>query len=165
VDEVYDQEDPYREYGQRKQDVKYYRRLIGIRIYLTFDLFIPYQGKDPHQGAKTNQEYAENRRVPGCRGASECPPLAGLPTQEIRELLNEQTELLNDKAECHNADARSDPGKESPLIRHVEPAITGPRKPFIFRYGRSALGKVFRYFYNNTHIFSLSVFLLSINLI
>jgi hypothetical protein len=60
----------------------------------------------------------------------------GRPSQEEGYLPEKKTEFLDHEPEGHDADTCSDPGKERPLVRHVNAAIADFYSFFIFVYFR-----------------------------
>jgi hypothetical protein len=101
-----------------------------IFVYLSLDPFIADKGKDGDEHAETDEENTEYQRVTVT--GLQVKGYLGLPQKEC-QLLHEQRKALDNEAEGHDSDARPDPGKKRPFVRHMHAAISGICWPVLFR--------------------------------
>ncbi len=120
ADEVPDQEYSGSHNRESYEKIENRGRRIGALFYFSLDLFESYIGQYGDERAEADEQDAEYLGV----------TVAGLKlwrgfdlSQKKCHLLHEQREPLDDETEGHDPDARPDPGKERPLVRHMHTAM------------------------------------------
>ena len=101
-----------------------------IFVYLSLDPFITDKGKHGDEHSETDEKNTEYQRVTVT--GLQVNRYFGLPQKEC-QLFHEQSKALDNETEGHDPDARPDPSKERPFVRHMHAAISGICWPALSR--------------------------------